>query len=191
MAFIGFDVPADASLLLEGLDVPGDRESASDMHVTIVHLGKDVPILGVAKAMMVAHSAARATRPMTFSLGRVSSFPAGNDGVPIICPIESPELQALHSLLKSELSRLGVPFSDKFPEYRPHVTLGYLKGAPDGFSLDVELPSPVLFSVSELCIWGGNASGPEVVRVSLPLSLTPVQRMASRVARVRSTSKRG
>lgn len=189
MAFVGFDVPADAASLLEGLAVPGDRESASDMHVTIVHLGKDVPMVQLAKAMLVSHECARATRPMTFSITKVSSFPGGDDGVPIICPLESPELQALNALLKERLRGFGIPFSDKWPDFRPHVTLGYLKGAPDGFVLDVDLPSPVPFAVSELCLWGGNASGPEALRVHIPLSLTVEERVASR--RVRSLSKRG
>lgn len=193
MAFIGLDVPADAASLLEGIDVPGDRESASDMHVTIVHLGKGVPVVQLAKAMLVAHECARATPPMSFTITRVSSFPGGDDGVPIICPIESPELQALNAMLKQRLRDLGIPFSDKWPDFKPHLTLGYFVDAPEGFALDVELPVPVPFSVSELCLWGGNAGGPEVLRVSIPFALSPVQRMAVTVARrrVRSSSKRG
>lgn len=193
MAFIGFSVPADAALLLEGLDVPGDRESASDMHVTVVHLGKDVPMVQLAKAMLVAHECARATRPMTFSVGKVASFPGGDDGVPVICPLDSPALQALNALLKQELRRFGIPFSDKWPDFRPHVTLGYVKDAPPDLVVEQDLPSPVLFSVSELCLWGGNAGGPEVFKASLPLSLSAVERAAHAVSRrrVRSLSKSG
>ncbi len=183
MAFIGFSVPADAALLLEGIEVPGDRESASDMHITIVHLGKDVPMVNMAKAMMVAHSVAQSFGPMSFLLGKVSTFPKNDDGSPVICPVDSPPLQALHSALKSELSRFGIPFSDKFPVFRPHVTLSYFRESPPDFVLDVDLPVPVPFSVSELCMWGGNAEGLEVVRISLPLSLTLEQRVAARMVR--------
>lgn len=182
MAFIGLDVPADAALLLEGLSgVPGDRESASDMHVTIVHLGKAVAPVQVAKAMLVAHSVAASFGPLNLSLDRVTNFPSGNDGFPIICPIESPELQALNAALKSELSRFGIPFSDKWPEFRPHVTLGYLRDADPGFSIDSPLSSPLPFSVSQLCLWGGDAVGPESVRIQVPLAMKMVDRVASRI----------
>jgi len=180
MAFIGLRVPHDAARLLEGVEVPGDRLSASDMHVTILYLGKSVPIVELAKAMVAAFSVARSTSPLTLTLTSASSFPAGNDGVPVICRIESPELQRLNADLKAEFGRLGLPFSDKWPDYKPHVTLSYVKEqVPEGYSVDVPF-GPLVFSAHELTIWGGD-DGDGRVSMSLPFVLTPAERMASRV----------
>lgn len=181
MAFVGLRVPHDAARLLEELDVPGERLSASDMHVTILYLGKDVPVVELAKAFVAAYGVARSTRPLAVTLSSASSFPAGKDGVPVICLIDSPELQKLHSDLKAEFTRLGLPFSDKFPDYRPHVTLSYVKDqVPDGYAVDAPFPGPLVFSSHELTIWGGD-DGDGRVMVSLPFVLSPVERMASRI----------
>lgn len=185
MAFIGLRVPLEAARLLSSVDVPGERQPPSDMHVTCVYLGKGVPMAQVAKAMVVLARVAAGFRPITFDLARVSNFPRNpDDGWPVICPVSSLELQRLHAEVKAALLQYGIPFSNKYPDYKPHVTLSYVRdGAPD-FSVDEELPDPVPVAVHELTIWGGDR-GPDQVMVTVPLTLTPLERAASRVSCLR------
>lgn len=182
MAFIGLRVPPDAARILEGHEVPGERLSASDMHVTILYLGKSVPVVELAKAMVASFGVATRTVPLSLSVDRVTNFPVGNDGWPLICRLESPELQQLNTDLRAEFTRLGLPFNNKWPTYAPHVTMSYLKDPqPDGFSFDSPLPGPLPFVVHELTIWGGD-DGDGRVHISVPFVLSPVQRMASHLA---------
>lgn len=182
MAFIGLRVPADAARLLESHDVPGDRLSASDMHVTILYLGKGVPILALAKAMVASFGVASRTPPISLVVDRVTNFPVGNDGWPLICRLSSPELQNLNADLKAEFTRLGLPFNNKWPDFKPHVTMSYLRDPqPDGFVFDSPLPGPLPFVVHELTIWGGD-DGDGRIHVNIPFVLSPIQRMASRLA---------
>ncbi len=189
MAFVGLRVPHDAARLLEGVKVPGDRLSASDMHVTILYLGKGLPMVQVAKAMVACSVVTEAQPPFGVSVSRVSSFPRNkDDGFPVICPVDSPELHSLRSALRASFQKLGVPFSDKWPEFRPHVTMSYVKDLPDGvegFSFDQPLPGPLSFTALELTIWGGD-KGDGRVHVGLPFVLSPLERMASRLSRLPS-----
>ncbi len=182
MAFIGLRVPADAARLLESHDVPGERLSASDMHVTILYLGKSVPVVELAKAMVAAFGVAMRTSPLSLSVDRVTNFPVGDDGWPLICRLESPELQRLNTDLRAEFARLGLPFNNKWPDYKPHVTMSYLKEPqPEGFVFDSPLPGPLPFTVHELTIWGGD-DGDGRIHINIPFVLSPAQRMASRLA---------
>ncbi len=182
MAFIGLRVPADAARLLESHEVPGERLSASDMHITILYLGKNVPVVDLAKAMVAAYGVAQRTSPLSLIVDRVTNFPVGNDGWPLICRLESPGLQQLNVDLKAEFTRLGLPFNNKWPTYAPHVTMAYLKDPqPEGFVFDQPLPGPLPFVVHELTIWGGD-DGDGRIHINMPFVLSPAQRMASRLA---------
>lgn len=185
MAFIGLKVPAGIARILESVpDVPGDRHSASDMHVTILYLGKGIPVTDVAKAMCAAYQITSQMRPFACGLSEVSSFPGSDDGVPLICPVESPSLHDLNAALKAEFDRLGLEFDNKYSEYKPHVTMSYVT---DGSleSHQQPLPGPLAWTASELVIWGGD-NGDDVLSVSMPFVLNPGRsasfaRMASRL----------
>ena len=180
MAFIALKVPAGIARILETVrDVPGERLSASDMHVTILYLGKAIPVTDVAKAMCAAFQVTSRTSPFACGLTEVSSFPGGDDGVPLICPVQSPSLHELQSALKAEFDRLGVGYSNKWPEYKPHVTMSYVgDGSLDEFQQP--LPGPLAWTASELVIWGGD-DGDEMLSVSMPFVLGPLERMAFRI----------
>lgn len=182
MAFIGLRVPYEAAKLLEISPVPGERQRASDMHVTILYLGKGTPMVQVAKAMVVLDMLASSVRPFTISLKKITNFPRNpDDGWPVICPVASPELQRIHSSLKAALSKYGVPFSNKYPEYKPHVTMSYVREESPGFSFNSELPDVLPISVHELTLWGGEREGRQLI-VTVPLTLSLEERVASRVA---------
>ena len=178
---IGIRVPVEVGRVLEQQEVPGEPHSASDMHITVLYVDKASPILDVAKTMIAAYAITSKNRPFQITIQDISSFPRNpDDGLPVICFIDSPELQAIHYALKDEFDRLQIPYRHKYPEYKPHVTLSYVKEeTPEGYTFSSSLPGPVSFTVYELSIMGYPDDAH--VRVELPLSLTMEDRIASRL----------
>jgi 2'-5' RNA ligase len=172
MSFIGFRVPHETARLLSELDVPGTKDSTDHFHVTVIHLGDDVPIETLAEALVATFKVTSKTAPFTVSTSRVSCFPVKKsktsplDGkVPVICRIESDALHTLQQDLKASLKEAGVGFEDKFPEYKPHVTLAW---ADDSIE-DKRIPT-VEWGAHELVLWGGD-KGDRKLTVTFPFSL--------------------
>jgi hypothetical protein len=87
---------------------------------------------------------------------------------------------ALNGALRAEFDRLGVGYSKKWPEYRPHVTLSYV--SDDGVdSYSSPLGGPLTWTASDMVIWGGDERD-EVLSVNMPFVLGPVERAARRIA---------
>lgn len=168
MAFIGLRVPAEVARLLKSVEVPGELVSGDSYHITVINIGSEIPIEQISKAVTAIHGVATNMVPFPVTLDHVTSFPAGNDGTPIICPVRSPELHQLNDLLKKALDKAGVPYSTKFPNFKPHVTMSYSK--------DEEVPlvrqpiGPLDWSVYEMVLWGGD-SGDERLSVTFPFAL--------------------
>lgn len=176
MAFIGIRVPPETSRLLSGIEVPGDREAPSSMHITMIFLGQDVPIEQIAKAMLATYSITSGTRPFTVQTNRVTFFPRGDDGVPIICRVDSDPLHELRKAIAAAFDEAGVDFNKKFPEYKPHVTLSYAEEEVE----EQRIPT-VEWGAHELVLWGGNEGDQRIV-ITFPFSLEPelVERVAQR-----------
>jgi hypothetical protein len=51
MAFLGISVPLEVGRLLAGLDVPGEKESPSEYHITILCFEENWPISEISKAL--------------------------------------------------------------------------------------------------------------------------------------------
>jgi 2'-5' RNA ligase len=183
MAIVGFAVPAATARILSEIDVPGVKEPVNNFHITVLMLDDDVPIDVIGDAMEAAYRVASRVRPFTARVSRISSFPAGNDGVPIICPVEAPELQAVWESLKASFDAKGVGYSKKFPVFKPHVTLSY----SDQPFEDREI-HPIEWGAHELVVWGGDRGDRRVV-VTLPFSL--VDRVASRYRVARQERRAG
>lgn len=172
MSFIGFRVPHETARLLSELDVPGQKDPTDHFHVTIIHLGDDVAIETLAEALVATFKVSSKTAPFTVSTSRVSCFPmkksatSPRDGkVPVICRIESDALHTLQQNLKASLKEAGVGFSDKFPEYKPHVTLAW---ANDNIE-DKRIPT-VEWGAHELVLWGGDEGDRKLI-ITFPFSL--------------------
>lgn len=178
MSLIGFRLPVEAGLLLEQAEVPGDRESSSDFHVTSVYPGRSTPVVTLAKILVVVQRVSERFGPFDVTLADIASFPAGDDGVPVICPVDSPEMHAFHHAVKAGLDAAGVPYSKKWPEYKPHVTLSYVR---DGSVKEVvgKLASPVSFTLYGASLWGDEGCG--MIRAEVPFPASPIQRMAARL----------
>src|ERR1700676_2321886 len=108
MAMIAIRVPDDIAHMISSIEAPGDPEN--NKHVTIVYLGDDVPIEQLAEAVVVCFNVATATKPFSLRSEKVTTFPKGKDGFPVICPVESPPLHALKARLEEALTKAGVSY---------------------------------------------------------------------------------
>lgn len=190
MAMIGVRVPAEAARLLAAIPGPaefGEPEPADQFHITLAHLGDDLTIDEIARAIEPTFAVASSTAPFVVSTSHVSTFPAHPEHrtVPIIALIDSPELHALWGILGRTLDDAGVDFSKKFPEFRPHVTLAYGKDPliDTDKAADIHLPRPLMWGVHEIVLWGGGKGANHVV-VNFPLSLGLTKAASTRLTRV-------
>ena len=181
MGFIGLKVPHETARLIEGLEYPGTPQGASSMHVTILYLGKDLPIETVAQAMIATCNVAAKIHPFICGVKDVASFPVNpDDGVPIILPVLSQTLHEFRAALINEFIVQKVPFSNKYPDYKPHISVAFVKdGSMDTY--EAPLPSPLTWTASDVVIWGGNKND-ELVSVVVPFSIRSVDRIAQRIA---------
>jgi 2'-5' RNA ligase len=180
MAIVGFAVPHETARILSEIEVPGVKEPVSNFHITVLMLDDDTSISVIADAMEAAYSVASTIRPFTARVTRVTSFPGGDDGVPVICPVEAPELHAVWSAMKAAFDAKNVGYSRKFPEFKPHVTLSY---ADKPF--EAQIPVPIEWGAHELVVWGGDRGDRRIV-VHLPFTLTDRVANRYRIAKMRS-----
>jgi 2'-5' RNA ligase len=177
MAFLGLVTPHEAARLLSGLDVPGRKEPVSSSHVTLFYFGEGLDIDTLTQIIGVTYGVTKDTKPFTVRTSAVTSFPKGDDGVPIICRVESDALHDLRDKIKTVYEVAGVHFSDKFPEYRPHVTIAY---AEEDFA-EQRIPT-VEWGAHELVLWGGD-DGDTLLVTHFPFALGDLDKAAVRVAR--------
>jgi 2'-5' RNA ligase len=163
MAFIGFRVPAETAQLFKSIDVPGDRENFH--HITILNFGDTMSIEDIGLGLEVAYDVISEMQPFKVKTNKITCFPGGDDGVPIICPVESEELHELWEKLGEAFDEAGISFSKKFPVYKPHVTLSF---APEPID-DRSIPT-IEWGAHELVLWGGDG-GDRGIAVHIPFSL--------------------
>jgi 2'-5' RNA ligase len=173
MAVLGIHCPRDVARIFSQIDCMGEREPLWHQHITLLYLGDDVPIETLAKAVVAIYGVTSKTKPFSVATNRVTAFPPHPDHgtVPIICPIVSPPLHEFQARLRSAFDKANVSYSKKFPEYKPHVTLSYVKD-PLVFAdhaADKDIP-PIEWGVADIVLWGGD-EGDQRFSANFPLSI--------------------
>lgn len=175
MAFIGIHTPHETARLLHTIKVPGTREDVSSSHITLLHLGKDVPIEQLGKAIISAYKVASEWKPFLVSTKKVSSFAKDGEGdIPIICLVDSSDLHSLQVKLKQALDKEGIEYSKKFKSYIPHVTLAY---SEENFK-DRAIPR-IEWAAHEMTLWGGD-DGDDRLSCTFPFSIHPTKEAVTR-----------
>lgn len=164
MAFIGLSVPHETARLLSKIEAPGARESTDSYHITLLFLGSDVPMDEVTRAIKVAYEVAATTKPFTVRTNLRTTFPGNEDGIPVICRIQSDELLEFRAKLAAAFDQEGVSYSKRY-EYNPHMTLAYT----DAPVPDLAFPM-VEWGAHEMVLWAGDQSD-ERLTVTFPFSL--------------------
>jgi len=181
MSFIGLKCPHEVGRLLHAVEVPGSKVPIDSYHVTLLYLGKDVPIEMIGKAIVAATEVAAASKPFRCTLTHATCFPKNEDGVPVICPVTSPELHDLNTTLKAAFDAAGVEYSNKYPEYKPHLTLSYAEE-----TIEDQDFGPLEWSAYEMVLWGGDA-GDDRLATNFPFAM-PV-RVATTWNLIRMTNR--
>jgi 2'-5' RNA ligase len=179
MSFLGLRVPHETARLLGGLEVPGKREAVSSFHVTMFFFGDNLDIDRLVEIVRVTFGVVAGTKPFTARTSQLTSFPAPEDApTPIICRVESDALHDLRDRVKEAYDAAGIEYSNKHPEYKPHVTLAYA----DGGGVEEKRIPTVEWGAHELVLWGGD-SGDDTLIVTFPFALGDLDTLASKVAR--------
>src|SRR4051812_47233129 len=166
MAALMFVVPEETARVLRELPVPG-RPEAANSHITVVYLGDDTPIERIGQLLPVLYGVTSKAVPFSVSTDLITTFPAGKDGVPVIAKVRSPELHAFRQALCQAMDEAGIEYDNKFPVFKPHVTLAYAKDPETLFEADIP---EVSWSAHELLLWGSNRGVGRLI-VKFPLSL--------------------
>lgn len=164
MALLGIPVKIETARLFSSLDVPGDKEDLSELHVTILCFQDDWKITELSKALEVAYDVISEVKPFNLKVKTVSCFPKREGKpCPIIAKVESDELQDLNKKLKKAFDKKGIDYLKTFKDYNPHITLSYADKEIKSFKVDkIEIP------VHEIILLGGN-KGENDVFITLPL----------------------
>ncbi len=162
MAFIGVKVPAEVATSLSHFNVPGEKVTEDEMHVTLLYLGNNIPMPEVLQATMACYLTTKKWVPFTAVTRRITTFPGSDGKIPVIAKVLCPELHRLNDALKKSLSAMEIEYSKKFPEFKPHITLSYSTEEMK----DVRIQQHE-WQIQELVIWGGD-HGEERIAITLP-----------------------
>jgi 2'-5' RNA ligase len=140
-AYMGIPVPGNIAERIHSFKVSGEKEAKDNSHITLVYMG-EVEEDTIAQALLVLLDFCPKYQPIPITSSVFTQFPAGDDGVPLICKVESPELVSFQKDLTAALDAAGVPFSKKFPDYKPHITVSY---AEEPIQRDLDIDPPIEF----------------------------------------------
>ncbi len=190
MAALMIPLPEETARVLSEIQVPGKKVDQGSSHITVLYLGKNVPVERIAVMIPVLFSITSETAPFAVSTSHVTTFPSNpDDGTPIIARIESEPLHALRKKLCAALDKAGVEYDKKYPEYKPHTTLAYDPDPDTHGSADLDIPE-ITWGAHEIVLWGSDQGTGRLV-VKFPFSIpgktarertTPLYRAATQLA---------
>lgn len=166
MAFLGIKVPVETGRLLKGIDVPGDLESPSEYHITLLCFEDNWAIKDISKALESTYEVISEIKPFLIKTDTVGCFPKREGKpIPIIAKVKGDDLFDLRDKLAKKFDKDKVEFSKIFKDFKPHITLAYYDTEKeiDEFKID-----PVEFSVQEIVLWGGD-HGDDRLFITFPL----------------------
>lgn len=163
MALIGIGISSEIAKKLANIKIPGEKVDPESMHITMFYLGDENSPKKLVSAFLAMADIIRQTKSFKVSCSEISSFPKGEDGYPVILKVESEELMNLRAKIKKSFDAKGVKYSNKFPEYKPHITLGYSKKEPKP-----EKINKTNIQVNHIMIWGGY-NQIDGVNIQIPL----------------------
>ncbi len=154
MALVSIKVPHDTARLLSSLDVPGAKVDVGYMHCTVLHL-EDPTMEDVLRGIASTLKVTGITKPFVLGTRRISHFGGDGEEVPIVCPIDSSDLHDFQRALSKQFDVDGVPYSKKFPEYRPHVTLA-MADAPLEEDVEQTIDPNLEWGAHSVHLWAGD-----------------------------------
>ena len=108
-----------------------DVPRSGPYHVTLTYLPNQGRADVGDKLLTAVKNAVDKSSPLVLSHENLLSFEDHGDGFPAIVavraasPAEPTALHDLKALIDHELKELGVEYSQKWPVFKPHITIGY------------------------------------------------------------------
>lgn len=163
MAFIGIQIPIEIAKDLTKIKVPGKKTPIEKMHVTMFYLGETVSASKIAETLVVLNNCLKSAEPFKIKFKEVTCFPEGEDGFPIIVKVESEDLLKLREKIKKSFDKNKIKYSNRFPEYKPHITLSYSKKEIEPFDIKSNT-----HTIDEIILWGGSTEDDGIdIKISL------------------------
>lgn len=157
---VGIFVPLPEEIAQQFPAEGKEGEDSSPPHVTVLYVGDLKDSEKQEEFVDVVKKTASALAPFEVDLGNVEEF--SNEGQRVThSPVRGKDLHKLHNVFKGVLKLMGIPFSDKHPEYKPHVTIEYVnEGDDEKFS---HLIPQGNWIIDHLWVWGTEK--PHMVRL--------------------------
>jgi len=131
-----------------------ELEDKSPAHITLLYLGS-VPLQLQNKVYSVTQRYCDFVRPFSVKLGRPKKFVNDEEQIILHSPVKSKRLFNLHDILKQAFLQNQIPVDNKFPEYRPHITIAYCN-SEDELNNYKHIKPQGSFEINHLWLWGGN-----------------------------------
>src|ERR1700727_2544571 len=111
MAFLGIRIVPEVGRLLAGIEVPGEKESPSEYHITMLYFGENWPISEITKATEASYKVISKIEPFLVKTRKVSHFPPQEGKpIPIIAPVESEVLHQINKKLRNSFNKAGIKY---------------------------------------------------------------------------------
>lgn len=143
---IAVPVPDEISQLFRAMNIPGKQEPTD--HITLFYFEDDTNPLSLVRAVPLIQEETRNLQPFDVTCKKIISFPEGDDGYPIVGKIKSKSLKKLRKKISKLFDEHGIPYSKKFPKYKPHTTISYLDEHLEDFNID-----KITWTVSSIALY--------------------------------------
>lgn len=166
MAFLGIRINPDVGRLLKDIEVPGENESPSEYHITLLCFDDNWAIEKVSAALEATYDVISDISPFTIKVDTVTCFPKREDKpIPIIAKVEGSKLHNLRDKLAKKFDKEGIDFLKTFKEFKPHITLSYYDSDKEIDDIKID---PVEISIFEIVLWAGD-HGDDRLFITFPL----------------------
>jgi 2'-5' RNA ligase len=169
MAMLAIPIQQDISRLFQEFDL--DIEKDSSNHITMFYFGDDLPISRILKIIPIIFKITEDLRPFTVSTSEYSYFES-DDVYPVICPVKSKELMSLRKKIQNAFDADKIKYDKKFPDYKPHITLGYSKDKPPKNN---KFPK-VDFAISQLSLYCGDTADTRLF-INFPFTINKTSKL--------------
>lgn len=151
MAMLAINIPVNISRMLQEINVPSEiiRQDYAD-HITCFYFEK-FDTEDILKIIPVILNITKSINVFNISVDSYKSFPEGKYGWPVICEIESKELNKLRDKIKKEFDKNDIEYSKKFPKFIAHTTLSYVKEKVKNKKID-----EIIWPVNNISLYCGE-----------------------------------
>lgn len=171
MSMLAIPLDSSVSRLFRSIEVEEGKRDESD-HITLAYLGDNVPFDVLLKIIPVVFNITSKEELFLVSAKKITTFPKGDDGYPVIAPVESPKLHEIRSKIIKGLDKAGVEYSKLYPDFNPHVTLAYSQKKPKNIKFN-----KIQWQINQIALYGGD-NHDERLYVLFPLAVKIIEKKA-------------